>query len=263
MPKMPRLPTVMRQPSPAQMVVDARGSGGRMAGAATLQTNRGNTIQYVINTGVAPPRTQIVSDTGEGVMGDGQSWILSFEKPLLISGVYDPGLAVEISFGVGGARETMFLNAAPGFDLVIPANAVTVYVLSLSDPPVALDSVTRCTALLHRGSPSGGENAHLSFVAPAASGAGLIIPVPSFANDLGIYGNEVGVPGAGAAIFQNASLLHILIGGSGVPPITYTGPTLLGMFRRGERIVLPGNATSINMTYPVVLVDSFLVDFGI
>lgn len=260
-----RLPRVMLPVSARQLVADAAVKGGRMGINSALMTNRGNTVNYTIVSGVAPPRIQIVSDTGEGVHGDGLSWVLSFEKPLLISGVYDPGLAVEISFGVGGARETLFLNASPGFDIVIPADAVNVYVLSLSDPPVALDSVTRCTALLHRTTPSGGENAHLSFVAPAAAGAapGLTIPVPSFANDMGIYGNEVGVPGAGAAIFQPAAILSILTGASGVPPITYTGTTLLGMHRHGERIVLPGNATSINMTYPIVLVDSFLVDFGI
>lgn len=263
----PRLPRSLEPISARQLVEGARENAGRRNLAASLATltNRGNTLQYQIVSGVAPQRTQIVSDTGDSVHGDGMSWILSVEKPLLISGVYDPGLAIEVSFGVGGARETILLNAAPGFELVIPADAVNVYVLSLTNPPVALNSVTRIAALLHRGVPSGTENAHLSFVAPAAAGAipGLNIPIPSFANDMGIYGNEVGVPGAGAAIFQPAALLFILSGASGVPPITYTGTTLLGMFQRGERITIPGNATNIIMTYPVVLVDSFLVDFGL
>lgn len=257
------LPTVMRPVSASQLVANAKGFGGRTAGSAALQTNRGNSLNYQIVSGVRPQRQQIVSDTGDHIHGDGLSWILSFDRPELLSGVYDPGLAVEVSFGVGGARESLIVNAAPGWEMVIPADAINVYIVSLSDPPVALDSVTRVTALLHRAVPSGAESVHVSFTCPAASGAGFSVPVPAFANDFGVYGNEVGAPGAGAAIFQNAALLSILLGGSGVPPITYTGPTLLAMFRRGDRIQVPGNATLITMTYPVVLVDSFLLDFAL
>lgn len=256
-----RIPPVMKRVSASQLVVDSELKAGKPI--ASLLTNRGNFIDYVISSGIAPPPQQIVYDNGESTYGDGKSWILMFEKPRLISGIYDPGLAVRVFFGVGGVRESITVNASPGFELVIPSDSIDVQVLSLSNPPVALDSVTRCTAQIHRAIPSGAENAHLSVVAPAASGAGLTIQVPSFANDLGIYGSEVGVPGAGAAIFQPAALLFIFIGASGVPPIVYTGTTLLAMFRAGQRITLPGNATHITMTYPIVLVDSFLVDFGI
>jgi hypothetical protein len=256
------LPTVMRPVSAAQLVANARGLSGRTAGSAALQTNRGNKIDYQIVSGIHPQRQQIVSDTGDHVHGDGLSWILSFEKPQLLSGVYDPGLAVEVSFGVGGARESLVVNASPGWEMVIPADAINVYIVSLSDPPVALDSVTRCTALLHRAVPSGAESVHVSFTIPAALGA-FNVPVPSFANDFAIYGNEVGAPAAGAAIFDATALLQIQLGASGVPPITYIGTTLLAMFRTGQRIQVPGNATAINMTYPAVLRDSFLLDFSL
>ncbi len=252
----------MRPASAAQLVANAKGLSGRTAGSAALQTNRGNTLDYVIVTGVHPQRTQIVSDTGDHVHGDGLSWILTFDRPTLVSGVLDPGLAVEVSFGVGGARSSLIVNAFPGWEMVIPGDAINVYIVSLSNPPVALDSVTKVTALLHRGQPSGGENVHVSFTIPVAPGA-FNIPVPAFANDFGIYGNEVGAPAAGAAIFDATALLQIQLGGSGVPPITYIGTTLLAMFRAGQRVQVPGNATAINMTYPNVLRDSFLLDFAL
>jgi hypothetical protein len=254
------LPGTMRGISAAQLVADSRSQSSNSRGSLSLLTNRGNTNDYVIVSGIHPQPFMLLHDSGENVHGDGLSWILSMQNPVLISGNYDPGLSVRCEWGLGGARESMILNASPGFQVVLPGDAVDVFIISTSDPPVALDSVTRIAGIIHRGNPSGHEEGHQSFVIPAAQNTN--VPVPSYAKDFGVYGNEIGVPGAGAAIFQPTSVLSILTGTGGVPPISYTGTTLLAMFRAGLRIQVPGNATQINMTYPHVLVDSFLLDFG-
>ncbi len=241
-----KLPRIMRPVSPRQLVADV-GLNRKHAerGFQSLQTNRGNTLDYVIPDGVTPPPTLIVRDTGESVMGDGMAWIVEFQTPEILSGTYDSGLKVRIIYGEGGARETIILDASPGFSIAIPATSIDVQVFSSSNPPMVVGSVARCTALLYRGFPASSGNAKLAISVLAGT---VLTEIPSFARSVGVLGNG-DAASILSPIFSPTATLDIINGGL-ASVIRWPAATLLTMFNNQQRIQLPGNARQILTNTP-------------
>jgi hypothetical protein len=252
------LPNIMRPVSARQLSanVGIEGKGHRERGYQSLQTNRGNTVRYLTVANVIPPRTTVVRDTGENVMGDGLSWVVEFVTPELISGTYDAGLRVDIIYGEGGARERITLNASPGFSIAIPATSIDVEVYSVSNPPIGAPSEVRITSLLYRGVPPTAGTGQLSIIVPAGT---VFTDIPNFARTMGVMGNGDVASGL-SPIFAATATLDIVNGGIGTV-VRWDNVALLAMHNAGQRINIPGGARQVLTATPGGI--PFLLDFDI
>jgi len=247
----------MRPVSARQLVANVgEGKAHNVRGYQSLQTNRGNVIDYITIANVTPPRTTIVRDTGESVMGDGLSWVVEFLTPELIAGSYDAGLRVDIIYGEGGARERITLNASPGFSIAIPATSIDVEVYTITSPPLGAGSTVRLTAIIYRGMPASSGTGQLSIQVDAGT---VFTDIPNFARTMGVMGNGDVASGLSPIFAANATL-DIINGGIGTV-IRWDNTALLAMHNAGQRINLPGGARQVLTNTPGGI--PFLLDFDI
>lgn len=246
------IPTVMRPVSGRQLTIDGQAGSKRTGGSASLKTNRGNSVEYRLIAGIIPPEQLIVRDNGYEFGDDGFNWIVNWATPKSDQTNPSPFLYARIEWGEGGSRQSLIVDAYPGFTMMIPSQSIDVFIGCSAAPGV--NETVVINAQLHRSiTSSQTDDAHRSFILNGNSATTTIL-IPPFANDFIVLGETTGAVG----MYGAAARLSI----EGNVVAKWSGPQLLANALVGNRILLPGGATKIVAASDAQLLPA-LLDFGI
>ncbi len=198
------------------------------------------------------------------------SWVLTLVAREIVGNPPDPDdspaafvnpLKAVIHLGAGASTNFFEIDVGSGAVVPLPAAYVRIFLEwdplpptgDLPDPWRIPDRVD-VTGTLQRGNTAGLARRSL------LTQRGLSVPVtrgriPTFARDVAVYGDLQLGPFVDGARFSLLESPNVFL-------LTLTGPELLALVKSGDRLAVPGSATSFRFFAPT-LVEPARVDFGL
>lgn len=267
------LPRVMRPVTAQQLVRDSKLSAGKLKTRLDpTSTALGNTVTYVVPVSLGPgPAAGLPEqnwlDAYSGDLypdenpWDGKNWILS--GGVSVDSVAGGNTNIEafkvrILFGSGGALQEVIVNAAPQFEMSLPANTVkaTIFTGPIHISRFINAGTYKFVGMLHRGIPNGDAEARILTLeddrAEGSVAGNLTVTIPAFAKRLQLMGSSTDL--------LYAAPVRLIFEPSG---LEYSGPELLVLKNAGTKISIPagsGDVRIINMVGALLPVFSWDIE---